>query len=759
MSNNEQPTQKVAKALSPAMHLRRSVNGHSAPSRPEQGVTLQLVLHILQRWWKIATPAGLLLAGIAIGIVWYTFEPQYEATAWLRIKDKRPYLAFAPLQADHGTRDVFVQTQVEMIRSPLVLAPIISRPEAAKVPELQNTADPAGWLAQHIRVAPVGKSELFKISLTCLSPDDSAWLVNAVAHEYLLLLGNDEGNWSEEVLNTLREQKGIRESEVKRLRDNLRELTKQVTGEDPFSPVPTINPDVHHPIAELNSRLITTEVEEMVLAANIGALEKQLANRVAKQPADLGAENSTMPIEEAELIDEALEQDMEIRQLQGQIRLSETMLSERETTLTAARVKGDRGCMELRDAISKDETLLECRRAVVRDRIEARLAVARAVQFESHTVRLKEELAAMRFKREGYQITKKLLQERYESKLGEAEHLSGDTLELHFKQAELAEAEGVFTVLAERILRLSTEQRAPDQVKLLRSAEAAKGPVVEAPYAGMGIASLLFFVPFGLVGTWEHLVKRVSSMRQLEESANLPVIGEVARLPVQVRNSSRARVDRGVIVFEESIDGLRTHLMLSGELMGMKVLAVTSAAKDEGKTTVAAQLAVSIALVSGKRTLLIDGDMRSPDIHNIFGIPRTPGLAEVLTGQCSLEDAIVSDGENYTDVLAAGKLRVNPHRLLGNGVLMSFMEEVRSKYDRIIIDTPPILSANESLVLASMADRSLICAMKDTSRIEQIKKAHERLVVAGGRPIGIVLNGISTNRYLYQYGAYAYSRD
>ena len=367
----------------------------------------------------------------------------------------------------------------------------------------------------------------------------------------------------------------------------------------------------------------------------------------------------------------------------------------------------------------------------------------------------------MKFKYEGCKITNELLQKRYDSKLGEAETVSGDTLELLFKRDELTKAEGVFAVLSERILRLTTEQRAPDQVKLLRAAAPAVVPVAKAPYAGMGLASLLFFVPFGLAGAWEFLLRRVSNTQQLEQSANLAVIGEVARLPVRsrfARNRSTS-VDRGMTVFEESIDGLRTHLMLSEELMGMTVLAVTSAAEHEGKTSVAAQLAIKMALASGKRTLVIDGDMRSPDIHNIFDIPLEPGLAEILAGDCSLEDAIVRDDKNHTDVIPAGRLRTSPHRLLGNGALHSFMKEVRSMYDHIIIDTPPILAASEALVLAREADRSLMCAMTNTSRIDQIKKAHERLVDAGGKPIGVVLNGVPTSHYLHQYGAYAYNQD
>ena len=764
MSNNDrsaEPTKALASVPSSALHLRGPANGRHPIGRPQQGVTPLFVLHVLRRWWMIATPVGLLLAVIAVGIVWWTFDKQYEATAWLRIKSQQPYLAFAPGRGERGPGDLFVQTQVEMIRSPLVLAPVMGRPEAAKVPELQKEKDPTLWLAKNIKVRSVGKSELFQISLACAKAKDSAWIVNQVAQEYLVLFGQDEAERTREVINTLKEEKSIRGDEVKRLRENLRELTKQITGKDPFSPVS--NPNVDHPISDLNSRLITTEVEQTILAARIKAFEKQLENR---QTVGILAEDPSTSMEGAVLIEEALEQDPAIRRLKEQTASNEATLRERELRLTNERADEDGRCRALRGLISDQKKLLdeliERRRPDVQKRLEERLAAARTGQFKSQTAKLENELAAMKSKLESYQLTSELLEERYQSKLGEAENVSGDTLELYFMRGELAKAEGVFAVLSERIDRLTTEQRAPDQVKLLRRAQEAVVPVKEAPYAEMALASLLFFVPFGLAGAWEYLVRRVSNMQQLEESVNVTVIGEVACLPVQTRvarNGSKARVDRGLTVFEESIDGLRTHLMLSEELMGMKVLAVTSAAENEGKTSVAAQLAVNIAWVSGKRTLLIDGDLRSPDIHNVFDISSEPGLAEILTKDCSVEDAIVRNEKNYTDVLPAGKLRTNPHRLLGNGTMSSFMREVRSRYDYIIIDTPPILAASESLVLARSADRSLMCAMKDSSRIDQIRKAHERLLAAGGQPIGVVLNGVPTSHYLHRYGAYAYTRD
>lgn len=716
------------------------MGGRDPVGQPQKRVTPQFVFYVLRRWWMTATPVGLLLAGIAAAVVFVRFEKVYEASTLLRISSQEPYVAYAPSQSGRGGDARFVQTQFELIRHRLVLEPVISQSEATDVPELQ-VDDPIQWLAEHIEVKSSGKSELFKISITCADPKDSAWLVNAVVDQYFLLLGQHEAERSREIILMLKEEREIRKALVERKREDLRELSRQVMGEDPFAPVAMINPDLGSPIAELNSRLITIQVEQAVLKARIQVHENELAEQQAQAPAGL--------------LDEAVEQDPRVRRLQGRIALNETKLQDRESTLRPNRIEDDPGCQGLRNALSEDEKLLKECRAEVRERIKQRLESSQIAQLESQLFAMKSEL-------DGYQITEKLLRESLDEKRDESKGFSGETLELYFLRSELTEAEGVLAVLSDRILRLTTEQRAPDRVKRLQEAKEAAAPVVEVPWKTMALASLVFFVPFGLAGVWEYFVRRVSNSRQLEESADLRVIGEIAQLPVQTRTSrggSKARVDRAVTIFEESIDGLRTHLMLSEELVGMKVLAVTSAAEDEGKTSVAAQLAVNIALVSGKPTLLIDGDMRSPDIHNIFDIPREPGLAEILAGKCGVEDAIVGRKKHYTDVLPAGKLRTNPHRLLGNGTLRSLLEEVRSKYDYIIIDTPPILAASETLVLAKMADKTLMCAMKDSSRIDQIKKAHERLAVAGTHPIGVVLNGVPAGQYHYRYGVYAYSRD
>ena len=274
----------------------------------------------------------------------------------------------------------------------------------------------------------------------------------------------------------------------------------------------------------------------------------------------------------------------------------------------------------------------------------------------------------------------------------------------------------------------------------------------------MGLAGLAgICLPFALAVFWEQRVRRVSEPGQLEQQLRLKVVGEVARLPGGGAGFgaglSAGRLAR-FQVFEESIDSLRTSLLLSEELRELKILTVTSAANHEGKTSVASSLAVSIARSTHQPTLLVDGDLRSPAVHRRFRIPAEPGLAGVLRGECSLEEAIVVCGDDNVHVLPAGKLTDSPHTMLGNGALSSLLEALSARYRYILINTPPILGGAEALLLAKVADGCLLCALRNSSRADELRKASTRLAASGSRLIGAVLSGVPQQRYKYTSGYY-----
>jgi capsular exopolysaccharide synthesis family protein len=336
---------------------------------------------------------------------------------------------------------------------------------------------------------------------------------------------------------------------------------------------------------------------------------------------------------------------------------------------------------------------------------------------------------------------------------------SGDTLQLRFKQGELERSEKIYGLIAERIVKLRTERFAPERVVLMQRAVAPAAPVEVFPFRNVMLAALMgFAMPFGLALGWEKLICRVGDASNLEMLSHLPVLGEIAQLPVRRRGvrKSSDQMGMGLRMFEESITSLQTTLMLAEDLRDLRVLTVTSATMHEGKTSVAAQLAMSLARTTCHPTLLIDGDMRSPKLHSIFDVPLSPGLTDVLEKKTPIEEAIVATTCPALDLLPAGDLRAAPHQLLGNGAPAALLESIPEKYRFIILDTPPVLAASESLILATMADATLVCVLRDVSRIDQIKKAYHRLLVAGGKPVGLVLNGVPTKTYAFNHGCYSY---
>jgi succinoglycan biosynthesis transport protein ExoP len=284
------------------------------------------------------------------------------------------------------------------------------------------------------------------------------------------------------------------------------------------------------------------------------------------------------------------------------------------------------------------------------------------------------------------------------------------------------------------------------------------------PYKLLSLACLAALVaPLALAVAHESIVRRVNNPEQLTKESWLPVLGEVTRFPARrvatAQQSLPAAEQRQLLIYTESIDSLRTNLMLT-EKLGVpgqtKVIAVCSAASGEGKTSIATSLAMSIADATNQPTLVLDADLRAPDVGKSFDVPTHPGISEVLSGNVEVEKAIHRVGTTQTYVLPAGKHRVNPHHILQGSKIDELLGSLRGKFSTIVIDTPPVLSASESLVYAKAADSVIFCSLADVSRSKQVRVAIDRLQSTGANIVGTVLSGVPFNRYVYRYGMYSH---
>jgi capsular exopolysaccharide synthesis family protein len=263
----------------------------------------------------------------------------------------------------------------------------------------------------------------------------------------------------------------------------------------------------------------------------------------------------------------------------------------------------------------------------------------------------------------------------------------------------------------------------------------------------VSLAGLL--IPFGLAILLEFRLKRVVCPDSLEQSANLPVIGEISRLTGSSHNSRSQRM------FEESIDALCANL--SFRLEGVRTITVTSAMPSEGKSSVASQLAIALAKACEEPVLLIDADIRLPGLHSLFGVEIAPGLMKVVRGEVAMDAAIDKSLGSLVHVLPAGRLSSNPHQLLSRKNVESLFAKIPGRYRYVVIDTAPVLPAAETLAIAAASDATLLCAMRDVTRSEQLKRAQSKLEAAGAKLLGLVFSGIPRAQYYHRYGNYEYA--
>ncbi len=215
----------------------------------------------------------------------------------------------------------------------------------------------------------------------------------------------------------------------------------------------------------------------------------------------------------------------------------------------------------------------------------------------------------------------------------------------------------------------------------------------------------------------------------------------------------------------ESYRLLRTTLQFSRTSGGPHVILVTSPNPSEGKTTTACNLAISFAQ-TGKRVLLVDCDLRKPNVHKTFKLEMKPGLAELLFKVGAHELAIQSrEGLKDLDIMCSGALSPNPAEILGSKEMRTFVDQARREYDVVLLDASPILAATDASVLATLVDGVVLVAAAGSTRVNDVERSVELLESVGGKVIGVVLNmldlhrayGITYGKRGYHYYSYSYS--
>jgi capsular exopolysaccharide synthesis family protein len=203
-------------------------------------------------------------------------------------------------------------------------------------------------------------------------------------------------------------------------------------------------------------------------------------------------------------------------------------------------------------------------------------------------------------------------------------------------------------------------------------------------------------------------------------------------------------------VVAEAYRRIRTAVFFSVTNTKAKTLLVTSPSPRDGKTIFSSNLAIAIAQ-AGQKTLILDADFRKPMQQEVFQVNHNLGFAGFLSGKIQLEYAIQPTFLENLELITAGTKTSNPSEMLNGGVFENALKVLMNQYDRIIVDSPPVLSVTDACILAALCDATLLVlkADKSTKRISQ--QACDSLLSVGANLLGIVVNEVSKKSSLYSY--------
>lgn len=204
----------------------------------------------------------------------------------------------------------------------------------------------------------------------------------------------------------------------------------------------------------------------------------------------------------------------------------------------------------------------------------------------------------------------------------------------------------------------------------------------------------------------------------------------------------------------ETYRAIRTNIQFAGAGKQMKYIAFTSSIPGEGKSTTISNIALTMAQ-DGKKVVIIDNDLRKPRQHKLFGL-LNKGLTNIISMGASIDDVVNKDVFPNFDVITSGPIPPNPSELLGSEKMTSILKEIGERYDYVFLDLPPVLAVTDAAIIGNIADGVVLVVRSGLISPEEASESKRRLEAGHANILGVVLNGVPTEKKGYGYGYYYY---
>jgi succinoglycan biosynthesis transport protein ExoP len=688
-------------------------------------------LHAFRRNWLLALALGVCFSVAAGLAVWFGMGSWYTAAAYIHVAFQKENMVYpAEDRFAEPEYELFKNTQMQYFQSNFVLSAALKKPEEkpiSRLPIIKNQKDPIRWLKNNISVSFPLKGEIMEVKLTTYNAQEASDIVASVVNAFKSEVVDVEMRKRQDRVSDLERLYTDKDIEVRDKRSDLKKLADQMGTADTEN-ITVRQRLAFEELASYRQQLAQREFE-------VGRLRSQLASRQAELKA---VTNNTVTDIGCQMYAVS---DPILRDLMQEIMWRQQDAEYASGVVKEGAVKGNAN--KSTRAIDQYQFQLERIKNKYNDRIteiKEEIAHKQQTDLEKEIKRIEAEIEVaakqQRTNDDDVQRLKKL-----------AETFGSSSVDVEMLRADIAvRVKSLDTIAAERD-KLKVELHSPQRITIQGQPTVPVEPSnFSLRLALTVIASLLgLCLPVMGITFWDIRHQRINTSAEVRDRLGLPVIGSMPVIPARVLRqlgSPSKRNQLWQLRLTESVDGITARLLRRAELEQRRVVMVTSAVSGEGKTTLAAQLAMSLAR-AGRRTVLVDFDLRQPSFDEAFGLERSPGVSEILRSESDLARAVQQTQTGNLSVITAGRWNRMSLSALANGGADSLFKELRDEYEFVIVDSSPILPIADARFVSQYVDSVVLCVFRDISEAPRIRAACEILEAFGVQCVEAAVAGTS----------------
>jgi capsular exopolysaccharide synthesis family protein len=683
----------------------------SPTAQPEsltQNLNLRHYWHVvLERRWMVITSFFFILLLTAIYL--YRATPIYGASVRIQIdRESSNPLNFKDAVSLETREQDYLQTQYKNLQSRSLIQAVIAALKLEKDPRYEKAMDKVEAVSKDISIAPIRLSRLVDVRVEHPNPKTAAAIANKLAKIFIEQNLQQKVNSTMDAVAWLKTQVDDAQQKVEHSEDDLHAY---LTNHNEVSLEDGVN-IVRQSLMQAQTELSKVRAESAQAQEEVAEIERMVNNG---QPVD------TIP---------AVAQNLTIQRIRQELDV--------ENSILAALLKRYR---EKYPAVIAERSKLHQLEQTLAQECEKELQTVR----NRATILKKQEekLSALVSTEEHKQLELNSLKIRYDIIKRQAENNKAihSNVLIRLKETELMSRMNSNNM---RIVDEAVEAIRPIKPRMVLT---ILGGLIGGLMVSMGLA---FFV--------NYLDDSLKSQDDIETHLRLPFLGYIPN----IKTNSVVERDLQAHLHPQSnaAEGFRTiraTISLTHKADKFRVLAITSTIPSDGKSLVASNLAI-VHAQTGLRTLLVDADLRRPSVHKAYQLHSPVGLSAFLTRETNDLDTLIHATEvPNLDVVCCGAVPATPSELIGSGRMQEFLEKMKGRYDRVVLDCPPVSAVSDPLIISAMSDGVVYVTKFNKIRREHGMKSVQRIQNAGIHILGVVINDIDfdgKDSYYYSYYYY-----